>query len=127
MNRWKTYLVQAPIVDKPGETEVYEFTHYHYTGWPNQSAPEDPTEVVKLLMTVRKTEKVLVHCSRPYIIVYAEIMYQEIAGSQNDGDVDYVGQLRWLRTKRAEPVERPVHFAFSLVVLNFMVFYVRSL
>ncbi|CAL2043202.1 unnamed protein product [Caenorhabditis brenneri] len=111
-----------------GETEVYEFTHYHYTGWPDHSAPEDPTEVVKLLMTVRKTEKVLVHCSagigRTGSFVYSELIYQEIAELKNEkGEVDLSGRLRWLRTERAESIQEPIQFAFSLVVVVFMLFY----
>ncbi|CAO4377970.1 unnamed protein product [Caenorhabditis nigoni] len=102
--------------------EPQHISHYQYIGWPDQSVPEDVTQLIRYWKIIRNSNKgVVIHCSagigRSGSVAYVEMLYQEIAASEN-GKIAQPMVFFKLRDKRARAIQSPLQFIFC----NYLVF-----
>jgi protein tyrosine phosphatase len=53
----------VPITISSVQLEEGEYSHVHYSEWPDRSVPEDVGQVADLLQELEKYERVGIHCS----------------------------------------------------------------
>jgi len=105
---------------------VRVFVHHHFVSWPDLGVPEDPQQLLNLILKYRSSDTytqawpLAVHCSagvgRTGTFLLTDAMFES---ALETGRVDFFTHLKLMREQRISVVEKPEQYRLAhLVVLE---------